>query len=125
MPNPAPTLKEQIYQANVSVHRAEAKYYQLLHPEVYSKHEQKRIVNQLRLIDQQIRGNGKTALDVGAGTGNLTGKLLSMGYNVTATDISPDMCAILRNTYAGYLAKQLTVLNAPIDELNFDKETFD
>ena len=125
MPNTAPTLKEQIYQANVSVHRAEAKYYPLLHPEVYSKKEQKRITAQLKAIDQQIGDNQKVALDVGAGTGNLTGKLISMGYSVTATDISPDMCEILRRTYASYLPKQLTVLNAPIEELVFDKGSFD
>ncbi len=125
MPNAAPTLREQIYQANVLVHRAEAKYYQVIHPEVYSRQEQKRITAQLKAITEQIRENKKVALDVGAGTGNLTGKLLSMGYNVTATDISPDMCKILRRTYSDYLPKQLTVVNAPIEELFFDEGRFD
>ena len=89
-------LNEQIHQANVTVHRVEAQYYELLHPEVYSRQEQKRITVKLNKIDKQITNNQMNALDVGAGTGNLTGKLLQMGYNVTATDISPEMCAILQ-----------------------------
>ena len=73
------SLREQIHQANVSVHRVEAKYYELLHPEVYSRKEQQRVRRQLEVIDKQIQSNQKKALDVGAGTGNLTGKLLEMG----------------------------------------------
>ncbi len=122
--NPA-TLKEQIHQANVEVHRIEAKYYEALHPEVYSKKEQKRITNTLNAIDHQITDNQRNALDVGAGTGNLTGKLLQMGYNVTATDISPEMCQILRKKYTAYMGSKLTVINSPIENLSFGKEQFD
>ena len=118
-------LKEQIHQANVAVHRIEAEYYELLHPEVYSKKEQQRVRRQLEAIDKQISSNKKKALDVGAGTGNLTGKLLEMGYNVTATDISPEMCVILRAKYGKYIPDKLTVLNAPIEDLSFAKEEFD
>ena len=119
------TLKEQIHQANVTVHRFEAKYYEVLHPEVYSKQEQKRIAAKLKTIDLQIANNQRNALDVGAGTGNLTGKLLQMGYNVTATDISPEMCAILKKKYSSYLAHKLTVINSPIENLSFGKGKFD
>ena len=118
-------LREQIHQANVSVHRVEAKYYELLHPEVYSRKEQQRVRRQLEAINQQIKNNQKKALDVGAGTGNLTGKLLEMGYKVTATDISPEMCGILKKKYAKYIPEKLRVLNAPIEELSFNKEEFD
>jgi len=119
------TLKEQIHQANVDVHRSEAKFYELLHPEVYSKKEQKRITVQLSEIDKQISSNKKNALDVGAGTGNLTGKLLQMGYRVTATDISPEMCAILKKKYADYIPDSLIVLNSPIEDLTFSEGKFD
>jgi len=114
-----PILKDQIHQANIEVHRSEARLYELLHPEVYSKKEQKRIITQLKKIDKQIADNKKNALDVGAGTGNLTGKLFEMGYSVTATDISPEMCAILKRKYAAYMPDKLTVLNAPIEDLTF------
>jgi ubiquinone/menaquinone biosynthesis C-methylase UbiE len=119
------TLKEQIHQANVTVHSFEAKYYELLHPEVYTRKEQKRITAKLKNIDTQITNNQKNALDVGAGTGNLTGKLLEMGYTVTATDISPEMCAILKKKNQAYLPDKLTVLNSPIEELTFGEGKFD
>ena len=39
------------------------------------------------MVDELIADNQKKALDFGAGTGNLTGKLLRMDYKVTAIDI--------------------------------------
>jgi len=120
-----PDLKDQIHQANVAVHRSEAKYYEALHPEVYSKKEQKRIAAKLAAISHQISNNQKKALDVGAGTGNLTGKLLMMGYTVTATDISPDMCRILKEKYAPYIPNKLTIINSPIEDLSFETAEFD
>lgn len=119
------TLKEQIHQANIDVHRSEAKFYEILHPEVYSKKEQKRLSAQLIDINRQISSNKKNALDVGAGTGNLTGKLLEMGYQVTATDISPEMCTILKKKYSAYIPGKLTVLNSPIEDLAFSEGKFD
>lgn len=97
----------------------------MLHPEVYSKKEQKRITTKLQKIDQQITNNKKNALDVGAGTGNLTGKLLQIGYNVVATDISPEMCAVLTKKFAPYFRGKLTVINSPIEDLSFTKGKFD
>jgi ubiquinone/menaquinone biosynthesis C-methylase UbiE len=120
-----PTLKEQIHQANVTVHRFEAKYYEILHPEVYTRQEQKRIAAKLKNIDFQITSNQKNALDVGAGTGNLTGKLLQMGYNVTATDISAEMCSIIKKKYSSYLPEKLIVLNSSIEDLSFCEGKFD
>jgi ubiquinone/menaquinone biosynthesis C-methylase UbiE len=121
-----PSLKEQIHQANVAVHRSEAKYYEVLHPEVYSKKEQKRISEKLGFADKLVADNKKFALDVGAGTGNLTGKLLQMGYEVVAVDISPEMCAILQRKYNDYLkSNKLTIINSPIENLNFDVGKFD
>jgi len=121
-----PTLKDKIHQANVSVHQHEARYYELLHPEVYGKQEQKRIVAELGLINKLVTDNQKNALDVGAGTGNLTGKLLHMGYKVTAVDISEEMCVIIQTKYNAYLKNnKLTVINKPIENLAFDAGEFD
>jgi ubiquinone/menaquinone biosynthesis C-methylase UbiE len=118
-------FKEQIHRANVTAHRFEAPYYETLHPEVYHRKEQERITSKLKVIDSQIADNQRNALDVGAGTGNLTGKLLQMGYNVTATDISPEMCAILKIKFQNYLTDKLTVINSPIEDLNFSQGKFD
>jgi ubiquinone/menaquinone biosynthesis C-methylase UbiE len=121
-----PSLEEQIHQANVSVHRSEAKYYEALHPEVYSKREQKRISVTLKMADKLVTDNQKFALDVGAGTGNLTGKLLGVGYRVVAVDISPEMCKILQRKYNAYLkSNKLTIINSPIENLDFDAGKFD
>ena len=119
------TLIDQIHQANVKVHSFEAPYYELLHPEVYSIKEQKRIATKLKVIDCEISDNQRNALDVGAGTGNLTGKLLQMGYNVVATDISPEMCAILKKKFFGYLPDKLTVINSAVEDLIFSQGKFD
>lgn len=119
-------LGERIREANVEVHRFEAKYYELLHPEVYNKQEQKRIGSTLRVIDELVADNQRKALDFGAGTGNLTGKLLRMGYRLTAIDISAEMCTILRKKYKTYLeAKKLTIINSAIENVSFGKGEFD
>ena len=68
-------------------------------PEVYGKQEQKRITSTLKIVDKLIADNKKEALDFGAGTGNLTGKLLRMDYKVTAVDISAEMCAVLKKRF--------------------------
>ena len=119
-------LQEKIREANVAVHRFEAKYYELIHPEVYGKQEQKRVNSTLKMIDKLVVDNQKKALDFGAGTGNLTGKLLKMGYKVTAVDISVEMCRILKKKYINYFKdKNLIVVNSPIEDVSFDRGEFD
>ena len=119
-------FQKKIHEANVAVHRFEAKYYELLHPEVYSQQEQNRIRDTLSLVDDLKANNEKKALDFGSGTGNLTGKLLQMGYNVIAIDISAEMCAILKDKYAAWIKTgKLTVINLPIEDVDFDKDEFD
>ena len=117
---------KQIHDANIEVHRLEASYYELLHPEVYGKQEQKRIFLTLRTASSLITDNRKKALDVGAGTGNLTDRLLSMGYTVTAVDISAEMSAILRRKNRRFIESgKLTVINSPIEEARFPTAEFD
>jgi ubiquinone/menaquinone biosynthesis C-methylase UbiE len=119
-------LRERIHEANVVVHRFEAEYYEVLHPEVYGKQEQKRINSVIKMADKLIVDNQKRALDFGAGTGNLTGKLLRLDYKVTAIDISAEMCAILKKKFQTYLeTKKLIVVNSPIEDVSFDRDEFD
>jgi ubiquinone/menaquinone biosynthesis C-methylase UbiE len=120
------TFKQKIFEANIAVHRKEAQYYELIHPEVYGKQEQKRIAKKLQTLDKLITNNQKNALDIGAGTGNLTGRLLQMGYNVVAVDISEEMCVILKSKYSEYLQSgKLSVVSSPIEKLTFDADKFD
>jgi ubiquinone/menaquinone biosynthesis C-methylase UbiE len=119
-------LRERIHEANVAVHRFEAEYYEVLHPEVYGKQEQKRISSVLKMADKLIVDNQKRALDFGAGTGNLAGKLLRLNYKVTAIDISAEMCAILKKKFQTYMeTKKLIVVNSPIEDVSFDRDEFD
>ncbi|HDQ05352.1 MAG TPA: class I SAM-dependent methyltransferase [Candidatus Bathyarchaeota archaeon] len=122
-------LRGRIREANVAVHRFEAKYYELIHPEIYNKHEQKRLNSALKMVDKLVADkhvHAKKALDFGAGTGNLTCKLLQMGYEVTAIDLSAEMCKILENKFRTYLdAKKLVVINSPIEDVGFDRDEFD
>lgn len=122
----AKELQESIRKANVTVHRSEAKYYEAIHPEVYSKKEQKRIISTLEIADRLVTDNQKRALDFGAGTGNLTAKLLSLGYDVVALDISAEMCAIIKNKFNKEIAeKKLIVINSPIESVSFREADFD
>lgn len=119
-------IRKKIHEANIAVHKFEAKYYELIHPEIFNKCEQKRICFILKILDKIVTDNKKKALDIGAGSGNLTGKLLRMNYHVTAVDISPEMCAILRQKYKKFLkARKLVIVNSPIEDLSFEKGKFD
>ena len=119
-------LQKEIHDANIAVHRFEAANYELLHPEVYSREEQQRINSTLRIAEQLIAENKHRVLDFGAGTGNLTGKLLKMGYTVTAVDISTEMCSVMARKYPAHLkTKKLVIINSSIEEADFEKECFD
>jgi ubiquinone/menaquinone biosynthesis C-methylase UbiE len=115
-----------VHEANIVVHRTEAQYYRVLHPEVYLKSEQKRITTALKEADELVSKNRKQALDFGAGIGNLTEKLLALGYSVTAVDISAEMCQVLRSSHSEELINgTLTVFECSIEELDFKPGQFD
>lgn len=79
--------------------------------------EQKRLWNALKFAVSQIDDNSFKALDFGAGTGNITEKLLKLGFEVMANDISKEMCEVLKAKNRRALWKRkLKVLN-----VNFDK----
>jgi len=63
---------------------------------------------------------GMRALDVGAGTGALTGELLRRGATVAAAEPSPEFCAALRSRFP-----QAEVHETPAEQLPFDDDSFD
>jgi 2-polyprenyl-3-methyl-5-hydroxy-6-metoxy-1,4-benzoquinol methylase len=81
------------------------------------------------MVDSLVSENGayaKRALDFGAGTGNLTCKLLQLGYEVTAVDVSAEMCKILEKKCRRYLEdEKLVVVNSPIEDVSFGRDKFD
>ena len=122
----ADTLSDRIHEANIAVHKVEVSYYHLFHPEVYNRQEQERIKLVLNQANDLVGDHVKKALDFGAGTGNLTGKLLALGYQVTAVDISPEMCDVLRVKFKSYLESgKLAVINSAIEDVDWGVDTFD
>jgi 2-polyprenyl-3-methyl-5-hydroxy-6-metoxy-1,4-benzoquinol methylase len=80
----------------------------------------------LRTVDKLIEGDQRKALDLGAGTGNLTDKLLRMGYEVTAIDISKEMCEILEKKYTNSFENgKLMVVHSTIEDASFDRDELD
>jgi molybdopterin-guanine dinucleotide biosynthesis protein A len=73
-----------------------------------------------RFADFAGVGEGMRALDVGAGTGALTGELLRRGAEVVAAEPSPEFCATLRDRFP-----QLEVHQAPAETLPFEDGSFD
>ncbi|MCK4953254.1 class I SAM-dependent methyltransferase [Candidatus Bathyarchaeota archaeon] len=116
---------KKILQSNIELHDEEAIFYDQIHFEIWNKIEQQRISHVLTSATALIDNNYYRALDFGAGTGNLTGKLLQMGFEVWAVDISTEMYSILKNKFASSFSKgKLRIINANIEELFF-KEKFD
>lgn len=64
--------------------------------------------------------HGGRVLDVGAGTGALTGELLRRGAEVVAAEPSPQFCAALRERFPS-----LEVVQAPAEQLPFAEGSFD
>ncbi len=109
---------EAVIEGNKNVHSIEAIFYDTIHQEIWNKKEQARLVESLKSSIELIRDNNWRALDYGAGTGNLTEKLLDLGFSVTAIDITPAMCEILKNKFSQAIKrKKLTVLCANIDNI--------
>jgi SAM-dependent methyltransferase len=63
---------------------------------------------------------GGRVLDVGAGTGALTGELLRRGADVVAAEPSPPFCAALRERFP-----EIEVHESPAEQLPFDDGVFD
>lgn len=119
------TLHRKVLLSNIELYHKEARVYDQIHFDIWNSKEQERISHVLERTTSLIDDNSGKALDFGAGTGNLTGKLLQMGFEVCAVDISKEMCSILKNKYKNSFSRgKLRIVNSNIEELVF-KEKFD
>lgn len=84
-----------IINGNIKLHKEEFAVYDFIHTEIWNRSEQMRLMRVLKRVVQLIDNCRFNALDFGAGTGNVAKKLLSLGFKVTAVDISPEMCRFL------------------------------
>jgi ubiquinone/menaquinone biosynthesis C-methylase UbiE len=88
---------------NISVHDRVAGRYERLHGEIFNDVEQARLRDLLKRAIGLL-GNGDKrvkALDMGSGSGNLTGHLLELGAEVTAADVSGAFLKLVEDRYAG------------------------
>lgn len=112
-----PGMAEQVRQANLEIHRREAEIYDWVHPEIFGDYEQSRLRNELQQITTILKGKNKLrALDLGCGTGNICLKLLDLGYEVTAVDLSAEMIAVLDRKLAQRKNSMCSLVNSGVEE---------
>jgi 2-polyprenyl-3-methyl-5-hydroxy-6-metoxy-1,4-benzoquinol methylase len=87
---------DEIINGNIELHKSEAAFYDRIHYPIRNHAEQKRLRKTLGFAKLQIQSDDLSALDFGAGTGNVTEKLLTLGFHVVAVDLSEEMLAVLR-----------------------------
>ena len=63
---------------------------------------------------EPVRAAGGTVLELGCGTGALTGRLVAAGHTVIATDASPAMLELARDNAPGADVRRLTLPDDPI-----------
>ncbi len=121
------SLRESILAANRELHAAEGERYEDIHPELFNWFEQGRIQSDFAWLGRRLGGlEDLKCLDIGAGTGNLTLKLLRMGAHVTALDISPELQEVLRNRLPKEHAEKCEMVCGALDGfLRADARRFD
>jgi ubiquinone/menaquinone biosynthesis C-methylase UbiE len=100
--------------------------YEARHPEIFNEIEQARLREAVARALGEVRTGSRPlrALDVGAGTGNLTAHLLALGAHVTAADVSAGLLAELRRRYGHTGRVEPAVLNG-LDLRPLPDEAFD
>jgi len=68
-------------------------------------------------------GNGRKALEIGAGTGKATAPFLTAGYDVSAVEIGVNMTEFLRERFKEY--KNFDVINAAFEDASLEKGGYD
>lgn len=66
------------------------------------------------------KSKDKDVLDIGAGTGRISMKLLKAGANVTALDLSPEMLSVLNSK-----SQEVKTVEGDMEDLPFEDESFD
>lgn len=79
-----------IVEENIKLHKSEAYFYEIQHPEIFNLLEQRRIRREIKKI-QEDPSRDRLCLDLGSGTGNIARHLTSVGFETVACDLSSDM----------------------------------
>jgi len=115
-------LANKIIQANIELHQKEAQFYDKIHPEIFCKSEQNLIKNILKQVLAEIKKDKLNVLDLGAGTGNITLKLLDNEKveSVLAVDLSKEMLDELEKKAKDN--PKLKIANKPADIFLMDDD---
>jgi ubiquinone/menaquinone biosynthesis C-methylase UbiE len=105
--------RKKIIQENLKLYRLEEEDYVALHPEIYNWFEQRAIRRDLAYITERV--DRREALDIGCGMGNITLKLLALGFKVTALDISTTMIKEVKSALPAEIAVNLNIIESDID----------
>ncbi len=113
-------------QHNIKAHNSVYNKYEKIHSEIYNPIEQGRLQEQLKQAVGFINTNSspKCALDFGCGSGNLTEHLINLDLFVTASDISENFLAQVKEKYGHTNKLELLKLNGQ-DLLNIQDSQFD
>jgi ubiquinone/menaquinone biosynthesis C-methylase UbiE len=87
---------------NRRAHDAVCRRYERIHGEIFNSVEQQRLADRLRQAASWVRTASPAmwALDLGCGSGNLTGHLVAAGLNVIAADVSPKFLQLVESRFA-------------------------
>ena len=102
MPDVEPVNPSDAIVHNQQAHDALGERYDSRHPEIFNATEQARLREATARAIGLARRGGRAqvrALDVGCGTGNLTGHLIAAGATVTAADLSARFLAVVRERF--------------------------
>lgn len=108
-------IYQKILDANIELHRIEARHFETVHPEEFNWFEQKQIWQDLKAIQRHLLKGG-VVLDLGCGTGNIFLKLLQLGFEVWGVDISEEMLEVLRNRIPSQFKNKVRLFSQNIDD---------
>jgi ubiquinone/menaquinone biosynthesis C-methylase UbiE len=116
-------LEQKIIKANIELHQKSAQYYDRIHPEIFNKSEQNLIREILSQALAEIKQDKIKALDLGAGTGNITLKLLENEKvaSVVAVDLSREMLDELDKKVG--ISPKLKMATKPADVFLMDDDS--
>lgn len=119
-------MKEDIaIKQNIRSHDQVAGQYDAIHQEIFNDREQQRLFDKLKQAKSLIQTGTaiKAALDFGCGSGNLTGHLLKLDFQVTAADLSEKFLQLIKEKF-GTTNLETTKINGK-NLANFNDNTFD